>query len=93
MYYPAAIHKDPESDYGISFPDLPGCISAASTLDELMLMGREAAELWLEDAVECGEMPPEPTPLDALRDDPDWADATWAVISVDVRVDVSQRAA
>ena len=23
-YYPAVIHKDPGSDYGVSFPDFPG---------------------------------------------------------------------
>ena len=26
--YIALIHKDPGSDYGVSFPDLPGVISA-----------------------------------------------------------------
>ena len=30
----ALIHKDTDSDYGVSFPDLPGVISAGSTLDE-----------------------------------------------------------
>jgi predicted RNase H-like HicB family nuclease len=27
-YYIALIHKDPDSDFGVSFPDLPGCITA-----------------------------------------------------------------
>ena len=26
--YIAIIHKDSKSDFGVSFPDLPGCISA-----------------------------------------------------------------
>ncbi len=26
--YIALIHKEPDSDYGVSFPDLPGVISA-----------------------------------------------------------------
>ena len=26
--YIAIIHKEPESDYGVSFPDFPGCITA-----------------------------------------------------------------
>ena len=29
------IHKDEKSDYGISFPDFPGCVSAGATLDEV----------------------------------------------------------
>ena len=33
-YYIALLHKDPKSDYGVSFPDLPGCITAGRTLDE-----------------------------------------------------------
>ena len=30
-HYIALIHKDANSDYGVSFPDLPGVISAGST--------------------------------------------------------------
>jgi predicted RNase H-like HicB family nuclease len=41
--YIAVIHKDAESDYGISFPDLPGCVTAGSTIDEAMTMAREGA--------------------------------------------------
>jgi predicted RNase H-like HicB family nuclease len=32
--YIALIHKDADGDFGVSFPDLPGCVSAGSTLDE-----------------------------------------------------------
>ncbi|MDW8232800.1 MAG: type II toxin-antitoxin system HicB family antitoxin, partial [Roseiflexaceae bacterium] len=28
MRYPVVVHKDPESDYGVTVPDLPGCFSA-----------------------------------------------------------------
>ena len=34
MNYIALIHKDARSDYGVSFPDFPGCITAGKTLDE-----------------------------------------------------------
>ena len=34
MDYVAIIHKGPESDFGVSFPDFPGCITASRTLDE-----------------------------------------------------------
>ena len=38
--YVALIHKDADSDYGVSFPDLPGVISAGSDLDEARAMAR-----------------------------------------------------
>ncbi len=34
MRYPVLVHKDPESDYGVTVPDLPGCFSAGETLNE-----------------------------------------------------------
>ena len=34
MLYPVYVHKDPDSAYGVTFPDFPGCFSAA---DELRL--------------------------------------------------------
>lgn len=34
MHYVALIHKDPDSAYGVSFPDLHSCCSAGDTLDE-----------------------------------------------------------
>jgi predicted RNase H-like HicB family nuclease len=43
--YVALIHKDPDSDYGVSFPDLPGCVSAGSTLDEAIALAHEALAL------------------------------------------------
>ena len=36
MLYPVVVHKDSNSDYGVSVPDLPGCFSAGSTLDEAL---------------------------------------------------------
>ena len=42
VHYPAVVDKDPDSDYGVVFPDFPGCVSAGSTLDEAMLGAQEA---------------------------------------------------
>ena len=91
MNFPIAIHKDPDSDYGVTVPDLPGCFSAGSTIDEAMLMAREAIALYLESVAEDGLELPTPTDVDTLRRDPDYADAIWAIVSVDM--DFSQRAA
>ena len=34
MLYLAVIHKEPGSEYGVSFPDFPGCVTAGKTIDE-----------------------------------------------------------
>ncbi|RVU03986.1 CopG family transcriptional regulator [Novosphingobium umbonatum] len=47
--YIAIVHKDEDSAWGVSFPDLPGCFSAADTLDEILPNACEALELWFED--------------------------------------------
>jgi predicted RNase H-like HicB family nuclease len=64
--YIALIHKEPGSDYGISFPDLPGVISAGSTLDEAREMGAEALALHLEGLAADGEAAPAPSSLEEI---------------------------
>jgi len=39
MHYPIVIHKDPDSDYGIIVPDIPGCFSSGSTYEEALNLG------------------------------------------------------
>ncbi|MFI4915659.1 MAG: type II toxin-antitoxin system HicB family antitoxin [Phycisphaerales bacterium JB060] len=83
MHYPIAIHKDAKSDYGVSVPDLPGCISAGATIEDALAMAREAIELHLIGLIEEGGFPPEPTPIEQWREDPDFAGATWAVVRIE----------
>jgi predicted RNase H-like HicB family nuclease len=45
----ALVHLDPGSAYGLSFPDLPGCFSAADEDHEIIPNAREALDLWFED--------------------------------------------
>lgn len=69
--YIALIHKDAESDYGVSFPDLPGCITAGRDLDEARAMAQEALALHLEGLAEDGEAIPEPSSLEEVMADRD----------------------
>jgi predicted RNase H-like HicB family nuclease len=64
--YIALIHKDPDSDYSVSFPDLPGVISAGSTLDEARDMATEALAFDLEGMAEDDEAVPEPSTLEEI---------------------------
>lgn len=84
MRYPVVIHKDPESDFGVTVPDLPGCFSAGSSMDEALNNAVEAIELHLEGLLEDGEPMPAPRPIDQHRDGADYADGTWAMVTVDL---------
>lgn len=68
--YIALIHKDADSDYGVSFPDLPGVATAGSTLDEARDMAVEALALHIEGLAEDGEAVPEPSSLEQIMSDP-----------------------
>ena len=78
--YIGLIHKDPDSDFGISFPDLPGCISAGETLDEARRMGAEAMAFHLEGMIEDGEAIPAPSSLETVMEDPGNRDAVAVLI-------------
>ena len=65
-HYIALIHKDADSDYGVSFPDLPGVITAGSNLDEARKMATEALEFHLERLAQDGEAAPEPSSLEEI---------------------------
>lgn len=64
--YIALIHKDETSDYGVSFPDLPGVVSAGQTLDEARDMAAEALAFHLEGMQADGEALPEPSSLEDI---------------------------
>ncbi len=67
-YYIGVVHQDGDSAYGVHFPDVPGCFSAADELNDLLSKASEALSLHLED-----ETLPETRPLDAVRTDDDVA--------------------
>lgn len=48
-YYVAVVHKDPESAFGISFPDLPSVFSAADDEEEIVPNAVDALRLLAED--------------------------------------------
>ncbi len=54
-YYHAVVHKEDDSAYGVHFPDLPGCFSAADEIDDVIPNATEALSLWFEDAEDSVE--------------------------------------
>lgn len=69
MQIVALIGRDGDA-YGMSFPDLPGCVSAAGSLDDLLHEGKEALDLHVEGMLSDGEVLPEFRSLEALKADP-----------------------
>ncbi|HFQ94147.1 MAG TPA: type II toxin-antitoxin system HicB family antitoxin [Anaerolineae bacterium] len=84
MRYVIVIHKDTVADYGVTVPDLPGCYSAGSTLDEALVEAAEAIECHVEGLLLDGEPIPLPKTVEFHRANPDYADGIWAVVSVDL---------
>lgn len=60
MKYAVIIEKGNES-FGAYVPDLPGCIAAGETKEEVIKLIHEAIEFHIEGLKENGQMVPEPS--------------------------------
>jgi predicted RNase H-like HicB family nuclease len=78
--YIALIHKDAGSDYGVSFPDLRGCVTAGVDLDDARRMAEEALALHLTGMAEDDEPIPKPSSLDAVMADRENRDAVAILV-------------
>ncbi|MGB2643268.1 MAG: type II toxin-antitoxin system HicB family antitoxin [Candidatus Acidiferrum sp.] len=97
MEYIAYLHKDSESDFGVSFPDFPGCITAGKSLDEARRKAPLALAFHIAGMLEDGEKIPKPSKLDDLAEDSARQNAVAFLVSADfpksktVRVNVTAR--
>ena len=82
MHYPIVIHKDPDSDYGVTVPDLPGCFSAGNTVDDALAQAVEAIECHIEGLMLDGEPIPIPKGIEFHQGNADDAGGIWALVSV-----------
>ncbi|XHE14090.1 type II toxin-antitoxin system HicB family antitoxin [Agrobacterium deltaense] len=80
--YIGLIHKDADSDYGVSFPDFPGVVTAGTDLDDARRMAEEALALHVEGMIEDGDAIPEPSSLDAVMADPENKDAVAILVTL-----------
>ncbi|UIK03996.1 type II toxin-antitoxin system HicB family antitoxin [Neorhizobium galegae] len=84
--YIGLIHKNAESDYGVSFPDFPGVVTAGATLDEARHMAEEALAFHVEGMVEDGETIPEPSSLESVMTNPDNLDGVAILVTLKTQV-------
>ena len=81
--YIAIVDKEAGTDFGVSFPDFPGCITAGKDIDEAKDMAQEALTLHIQGVLEDGDQLPDPSRLEEIMSDPDYADAAaYLVVSV-----------
>ncbi len=96
MEYIAYLHKDPTSDFGVSFPDFPGCVTVGKTLEEARRMAVEALSFHVQGMLEDGDELPVPSTLDDLANDPAMKGAIALLIPLQssektVRVNITAR--
>lgn len=84
MRYPVVIHKDPDSDYGVTVPDLPGCFSAGDTIDEALVQAVEAIECHIEGLMVDEEPVPSPQSIEHHQQNPLYSNGIWALVTVDL---------
>ncbi|NUO10431.1 MAG: type II toxin-antitoxin system HicB family antitoxin [Candidatus Brocadia sp.] len=80
MYFPVVIHKDKESGYGATIPDIPGCFTVGGTLDEALANIQEAVECHLEGETEV----PKPSSIDKYIQHHDYKGGVWVLVDIDL---------
>jgi len=80
--YIGLVRKEPETGYGIDFPDFPGCISGGDTLEECLASGREALQVHVQFMLDEGMEIPAPQSLDAVLADPESHDALAVLVDL-----------
>jgi antitoxin HicB len=88
--YFALVHKEEKSSFGVSFPDLPGHVTAGDTIDEAIANAHELLHLLKETwKLDTGEEMPKASLLKSIRDklksDDILDDAVIVAISTDYR--------
>lgn len=84
MRFAVVIHKDKDSDYGVTVPDLPGCFSAGDTADEALTQAVEAIECHLEGLLMDGEPMPQSHPIEDHQAKKEFSGGIWALVDVDL---------
>jgi predicted RNase H-like HicB family nuclease len=84
MIYPIVIHKDLETAYGVTVPDLPGCFSAGDTMEEALANAIEAIECHIEGILLDDENLPLGKAIENYVNELDYRGGIWALVDVDI---------
>ncbi len=68
LNYRILLRKESEGGYTVIVPSLPGCVTYGDTMEEAIVIAKEAIELYLESLKEHGEeIPTEESTLEYTR--------------------------
>ena len=84
MNFPVAIHKDKNSDYGVIFPDVPGCFSAGSSIEDALENSKEAILCHFEGLIADNEPLPSPKNIETYKSKRQFKNVIWGLILVDL---------
>lgn len=83
MLFPVVVHKDPDSEFGVSVPDIPGCVSAGENVMVALSEIQEAIQCHIEGLLIDGEPVPKANDIEVHRND--YPDAyTWGIVNIDL---------
>ncbi len=80
--YLGLLRKEADSDFGVSFPDFPGCVTAGKTLEEARELAAEALDLHVDGMLSDGEDIPAPSDLDDVMADPENRDGIAILVEL-----------
>jgi len=83
--FPLYVHHDTGCAWGGMFPDLPGCFTAADTLQELPAAAQEAVQAHC--AFDDAPLP-QASPVEQWLKHPDYQGGFWMVVPVDMPVNM-----
>ncbi len=84
MKYSIVVHKDSNSDYGVTVPDIPGCYTAGSSMEEAIDMAQEAIECHIEGFLIDSDPIPLSSTIEEHQKNPEYNNGVWAIVEVDI---------
>jgi predicted RNase H-like HicB family nuclease len=82
--YVALVHraKKKGADYGVVFPDFPGCVFGGATLDKALEHAREGLIFHIEGLINSGEILPKPASLEEIESCSEYKDFIPSLIRI-----------
>jgi predicted RNase H-like HicB family nuclease len=82
---PILIQKSSGSKYGVTVPDIPGCVCTGETVDRAMSNATKAIYGHVGQLVQLGKpFEIRPSQVENLSREPDYAGGIWALVSLDL---------
>lgn len=83
MRYPVAVWEE-NGTYSAAVPDLPGVITEADSIEELVFSIEEASLGWMEAEIDDGRDIPKPSSVERYFKDEDYKNCVWLLADIDL---------